>query len=88
VKANFNSTVNATANSLLKKARLLLNEELNSWLQQQSWDPHFSQALRHCAYDAGKAFRPALIWAVRDSFANEAESVPPFRIFKKTNVRC
>ncbi len=58
-----------TFESFLVQTRCLIDEELGAWLRQQSWPEEFQSAARHTILGAGKAVRPALVFAVAESCA-------------------
>jgi geranylgeranyl pyrophosphate synthase len=63
---------NVTFEAFLARTRTALDSELIEWLRLQRWSEDFDQALRHVLLGAGKALRPALVFAMAESLSGRS----------------
>jgi len=61
----------------LAQVRVAVDTETSAWLREQRWPEDFDAATRHVLIGAGKALRPALVFAVSRALAQETTLARP-----------
>ena len=61
--------MNQTFKSTIAESRKALDAHILSWLEESAWPEDFQWAAKHCMYEAGKAFRPALYFGLLKDFS-------------------
>jgi len=62
---------NKTFDAFLVRTRSVVDGELGEWLRSEAWPEDFDKALRHVLEGAGKAVRPALVFAVSRALSGQ-----------------